>query len=88
MMDVSTCLSPSGPHVDTTWTLGLQVHFSYENKLKKEYLLTATNEIQVHLDSAGIPLIFFLLKAKKQNTLKKENGSHKSLECYGNSMMP
>ena len=59
-------LTPNGHNMDSRYK-GL---FSYENKLKKEHLLTTTNEIKVHLDSIGILLI---KNNKKQNTLMKEN---------------
>lgn len=66
-------LTPNGHNMDSRYK-GL---FSYENKLKKEYLLTSTNETKVHLDSTGIPLI---KKNKKQNTVRKED------DCLENKM--
>lgn len=66
-------LTPNGHNMDSRYK-GL---FSYENKLKKEYLLTMTNEIKVRLDSTGIPLI---KKNKKQSTLRKED------DCLENKM--
>lgn len=53
-----------------------KILFSYENKLKKQFLLTTTNEIKVHLDSTRMPLI----KKKKAKPKTFSQKSDDSLE--------